>query len=76
MAEIKPESAYFTAEGGKRTGYMIVNINDPSEIPGMAEPFYLSFGADVAFYPAMSPQDLANAGPSIEHAVKKYGQNK
>ena len=74
LADIKPESVYFTAEGGRRTGYLIININDPSEIPGISEPFFLSFDAEVAFYPAMSPQDLANAGPGIERAAKKYGK--
>ena len=33
LEDLKPEAAYFAAMGGKRTGIIIVNIDDPSEIP-------------------------------------------
>jgi len=74
MEDMKPEAAYFTAVDGKRTGFFIVNVNDASEIPGLAEPLFLTMDAHVEFYPVMSPQDMANAGPGIERAVKKYGR--
>ena len=74
LEEMKPEAAYFTAEGGKRTAYFIVNVKDASEIPGLAEPFFLGVDADISFLPVMLPKDLANAGPGIERAVKKYGK--
>ena len=73
LDEMKPEAAYFGAENGKRTAFLIVNVNDASEIPGLAEPLFLAFDAEVNFYPVMTPQDLANAGPAIERAAKKYG---
>jgi hypothetical protein len=73
LEDMKPEAAYFGAEDGKRTGYFIVNVNDASEIPGLAEPLFLAFEADIDFFPVMTPQDLASASPAIERAVKKYG---
>ena len=73
LEALKPEAAYFVAEGGKRTCYLFVNIQDASEIPSIAEPFFLALNAEVAITPAMNAQDLANAGPSIEKAAKKYG---
>jgi len=72
LAEQKPEAAYFTAEGGRRGGIMVVNISDVSQIPALAEPWFLTGNAKVEFIPAMTPEDLAKAGPSIETAVKKY----
>jgi hypothetical protein len=74
LEDMKPEAAYFTAVEGKRTGIFIVNVNDASEIPGLAEPLFLAFDAEVEFSPVMLPQDLANGGAGIERAVKKYGR--
>ncbi len=61
LAAIKPEAAYFTARNGKRGGTMVVNLNDPSEIPGLAEPFFLTFNASVTILPCMTPEDLGRA---------------
>ena len=72
LAEIKPEAAYFYADGGNRTGILIVNMTDASQIPALAEPFFLSMNASVELHPVMLPEDLQNAGPAIEAAVKKY----
>ncbi len=73
LAELKPEAAYFTAEGGKRGGILIVNIDDASQIPAIAEPFFLTANASVEFLPVMLPEDLQKAGESIGRAVEKYG---
>jgi len=34
--------------------------------------YFLAFNASIELHPAMSPADLAKAGPGIEDAVKKY----
>jgi hypothetical protein len=73
IAEHKPEAVYFTAEGGQRGGVLVVNVTDASQLPGLAEPWFLTGNAKVEFIPAMAPEDLAKAGPSIAAAVKKYG---
>ncbi len=72
LDEQKPEAAYFTEFEGERTGLIFVDLKDPSEIPVLAEPWFLAFDAAVEFHPAMTPEDLAKAGPAIEAAVKKY----
>ena len=73
LEELKPEAAYFVADEGMRTAYLIVNMDDPSEIPALAEPWFLAFNATIEARPAMVAEDLAKAGPDIERAVKKYG---
>ncbi len=58
----KPEVVYFTERDGHRGAIMIVNLDDASKIPMFAEPWFLTFNADVEFHVAMTPEDLARAG--------------
>ena len=74
LAEIKAEAAYFTTICGQRGAYIILNMNDASEIPAIAEPFFLWLNADVEFLPVMKPEDLGKAGPAIGAAVQKWGK--
>src|SRR5262249_46056042 len=75
LADLKPEAAYFFADdNGNRSGSIVFDMKDPSEIPGIAEPWFLAFNAKVSFRPVMTPQDLAKAGPAIAKAAKMYGK--
>ncbi len=69
----KPEAAYFVAEDGKRTAVLFLNMNDTSELPAIAEPWFLAFNAELEATPAMVAEDLMKAGPDIEEAVKNFG---
>jgi hypothetical protein len=72
LADLKPEAAYFAADNGKRTGLIFFDLKDASQIPAVAEPWFLAFDAHVEFHPAMSLEDLKKATPGIEKAVKNY----
>ena len=74
LDEIKPEAAYFTEDNGERSGYIFFDMKDSSQVPAVAEPWFLAFNARLTVRPAMTPQDLATAGPSIKRAVKAYGK--
>jgi hypothetical protein len=62
LDELRPEAAYFTASGGRRSAHLIVDLADASKIPSLAEPWFLTFNADIEIQPAMTPQDLGAAG--------------
>jgi len=72
LADMKPESAYFTADNGERTGFIFFDLTDPSAIPGIAEPWFLALKARLTLQPVMNPEDLGKAVAGIEAAVKKY----
>ena len=74
LADLKPEATYFIEENGKRTPILICQMNDASQIPSIAEPFFQAFNASVEIHPAMLPEDLAKAGITIESVAKKYSQ--
>jgi hypothetical protein len=75
LADLKPEAAYFFADdSGQRSGSIVFDMKDASQIPAVAEPWFLAFNATVSLRPVMSPQDLAKAGPSIGKAAKQYGK--
>ncbi|MFF6997672.1 DUF3303 family protein [Streptomyces sp. NPDC008313] len=58
MEQIKPEAAYFGAHNGRRTCYMVFDMQDSSQMPSIAEPFFSQMGAEVEFLPVMNPEDL------------------
>jgi len=59
LSELKPEAVYFAEFAGKRTGILIINMEHAHQIPALAEPWFLTFDADVEFHPCMTPEDLA-----------------
>jgi hypothetical protein len=62
MDAIKPEAIYFTEHNGLRGAVVIVELADASRIPSLAEPWYLTFEADVEFRVIMGPDDLKKSG--------------
>jgi hypothetical protein len=75
LADLKPEAAYFmTDDNGNRSGSIVFDMKESSQIPSIAEPWFLAFNATLSFRPVMNPEDLAKAGPSITKAAKQYGK--
>ena len=72
MEDLKPEAAYFTDVDGARGGIFIVNMDDASELPAMAEPLFHALGATIKLHLIMTPEDLQKATPALEQAVQKY----
>src|SRR5688572_4044919 len=72
LQDLKPEAVYFSDDNGQRTAFIFLEMRDASEIPAIAEPWFLAFNATIEIHPVMRPDDLARAGDAIEKAVKKY----
>ncbi len=70
LNDIKPESVYFTEYCGRRGLIFIADIAAPSDVPKIAEPWFLMFDAEVEMHVVMSPADLEKAG--LENLAKKW----
>jgi hypothetical protein len=70
LESIKPETAYFTEQNGKRGGIFVINVKTPSDVPLFAEPFFLNFQATCKFRVLMSPEELQTAG--LDDLGKKW----
>ena len=74
LQELQPEAAYFTAVEGTRGGYLVVNMEDASQMPTLTEPLFLELGATIQMQPVMTPEDLQGAaGEALQRLAQKYG---
>ncbi|MEA2303388.1 MAG: hypothetical protein QOH43_668 [Solirubrobacteraceae bacterium] len=69
MPMLQPEAAYFTAQDGKRTGMIFFDLKDPTQIPAIAEPFFMAVNASIELTPVMTPDEV-RAG--IAEAAKAF----
>ena len=58
MDKFKPEAVYFYTNNGCRSGFMVFDMKDSSELPVIAEPLFINFNASVEFSPIMNAEDL------------------
>jgi hypothetical protein len=65
---LKPEAAYFTADGGLRTAYFYFDMKEASQIPAIVEPWFNGTSARVELQPVMNGDEL-RAG--LEKALGK-----
>jgi len=68
VEKMKPETCFFTAEGGKRTAFFVFDLTDPTMIPSVAEPFFMNLNASIELAPVMN---LAEMKAGVEKAVKQ-----
>jgi hypothetical protein len=74
LADLKPEAAYFYSDDdGCRCGSIVFDMKETSQMPAVAEPWFLAFNAKVSLRPVMTPADLASAAPSIARVASQHG---
>jgi hypothetical protein len=54
----KPEAMYFGTFEGRRTGFVVFDMQDPSDMVPFTEPFFNGLNADVQLIPVMNADDL------------------
>jgi hypothetical protein len=74
LADLKPEAVYFAEDNGQRTGYIFFDMQDSSQLPAVAEPWFLAFKASLTVRPAMTPDDLGRALPAVVKAAAAYAK--
>lgn len=66
LADLKPEAVYFfTDDNGCRSASIVFDMQDSSQVPAIADPWYLAFNAKISLRPCMTPQDLAKGLASM-----------
>ena len=72
MEELEPEAAYFAEIEGARGGYIVVNIDDASQLPAICEPLFLGLNATVHVSPVFTLDDMPRVTEAVEQARQKY----
>ncbi len=68
VERLHPEAVYFaTGEHGERGGFMVFDLQDPSQIPAIAEPLFQECHARIRFTTVMNADELATGLSRLQH---------
>jgi hypothetical protein len=70
LEDTNPEAVYFTEQKGQRGAILIIDVIDSSQVPALAEPWFLTFNANVEFHIVMTPAELQKG--VLEELGKKW----
>ncbi len=68
MEKLRPEAAYFGPVNGTRGAYLIVNMDDSSQLPPFSETLFQEMNAKIEWFPVMTPDDLQRGLQQLESA--------
>ncbi|HVX30635.1 MAG TPA: hypothetical protein VHA53_09170 [Nitrolancea sp.] len=66
LGRLRPEAAYFLTMDGKRTGLVVFDLTDSSQLPVIAEPLFQGLNAEIEFAPVMNQEDLTKGLSTLE----------
>jgi len=58
LGRLQREAAYFGPENGLRTGFIVFDMKDPSQLPTITEPLFSSMKASIQVFPVMDREDM------------------
>ncbi len=58
MGNLQPEAAYFGPIEGKRGGFIVINMEEGSDVVTKLEHLWLELGAAIELYPVATPDEL------------------
>lgn len=73
MEDLKPEAAYFLADGGERGGFLILDMTQSSQIVEVAERLFHGLNARIELQPVMAAEDLQKGLAAVPDIVRRYG---
>jgi hypothetical protein len=65
LGKLQPEAAYFGPIDGKRGGFIVINMEEESEVVTKLEPLWLELGATVETYPVATADELRTGLQSL-----------
>jgi hypothetical protein len=66
----KPESIYFTGSLSGRGAVAVYDFADGSQVPAVAEPWFLTFDAHIEYSLAISGQEMAKG--NLDEVIKRW----
>ncbi|MFF3338200.1 DUF3303 family protein [Streptomyces flavidovirens] len=66
IGQLKPEAAYFFPNMGRRSCMFVFDMQDSSQLPSVAETFFMELGAEVEVVPVMNGDDLKKGLASLQ----------
>ena len=70
--ELKPEAAYFFPEGGQRAGFLVIDMQESSQVAETAERFFFGMNASIEMTPVMAAEDLEKALSGVGTIIENY----
>ena len=58
MGNLQPEAAYFGPIEGKRGGFIVINMEEGSDVVTKLEALWLELGATIELFPVATPDEL------------------
>ena len=72
VQDLKPEAAYFYSDRGMRSGHFIFDMQEPSQLIDVMEPFFFGLGAEVDVTPVMKAEDIQKGMAHLPAIIERY----
>ena len=66
----KPESIYFTGNDFGRGAVAVYDLEDGSQVPAVAEPWFLTLNAKIEYSVAITPEELMRSG--LDELIQRW----
>jgi len=72
LNEVEADDAYFGIIDGHRGGFVVVNIDNPSDIMKISGPFLFWLNAEVQYYPVMKIDEMRKGEQRVLDIIDKW----
>jgi hypothetical protein len=72
LEQLKPEAAYFVNNDGKRTAFVVFDLENNAQLVHMVEPFYHLANAEVEVTPAVTLDELRQGIQGVPETLQRF----